>query len=258
MVGTAELLRFNRAQGQVISAASRDLNSVFSALDLARPELARDALLEAYPTIAGQYSDLSSTVAAEWYEDLRRSQVGGEYSALLAAAPQVERTERTVRWAASGLFSPEPWKAARLLEGSLTRLLGDSARETVSENVRRDPQAAGWQRNARADGCDFCVMLSSRVTERGGVYKKSTANFASHDNCRCTCSPSWDKDAPDMPVEAYRASESLVSLQNRASNPNLSARDRAKAQKQLDDHRARTRSWIESNRWILDDIRASS
>ena len=258
MATQAEVRRFNRAQNQVIAAASGDLGRLFNSLDLGSPERARDALLEAYPAIAGQYSDLSSTVAAEWYEDLRRQQRGGQYSALLAAPPLADRTTRTVRWAAGALFTPEPWKAQNLLDGSMTRLLGDAARDTISENVRRDPQAAGWQRNARADACDFCVMLSSRVTERGGVYKRSTANFASHDNCRCTSSPSWDKDAPDMPVEAYRASESLVSLQNRASNPNLSARDRAKAQKQLDDHRARTRSWIESNRWILDDIRAST
>lgn len=243
MTALAEVARFRRAQNQVITGASRELTSTFGALDLARPELSRDALLEAYPAIAGQYSDLSATVAAEWFEELRRGQVGGEYSARLAAAPQVDRTERTVRWAAGALFSPEPWKALSRLNGSLTRLLGDSARETVRENVRRDKRAAGWQRMTQPGACGFCQMLHGR----GGVYKKATADFASHDNCRCTAVPSWDKDAPEVDVRTYEASERLASLQRRASDPNAAPSDRAKAQDQIERHRARTREWIANN-----------
>lgn len=249
MVAQAELARFSTAQNQVISSASQNLRSTFGALDLTRPELARDALLEAYPSIAGQHSDLSSTVAAEWYEDLRRNQVGGEYAAILSAAPQVERTERTVRWAASDLFSPEPWKTARLLEGSLTRLLGDSARETISENVRRDPQAAGWQRLIQPDSCNFCLMLH----QRGGVYKRATADFASHDNCRCTAAPTWDGSLPEVDVKAYEASERMGSVRNRATDPSLSAKDRAKAQEVLALHRETTRNWL--SEWRVEEMR---
>lgn len=243
MVTQAEVRRFNRAQNQVITAASGDLGRLFNSLDLGSPERARDALLEAYPAIAGQYSDLSSTVAAEWYEDLRRSQRGGQYAALLAAPPLADHTTRTVRWAAGVLFTPEPWKAQNLLDGSMTRMLGDAARDTISENVRRDPQAAGWQRLTQPDACQFCRMLHSR----GGVYKRKTADFASHDNCRCTAAPTWDASLPEVDVKAYEASERMGSVRRRASDPNLSAKDRAKAQSVIDRHRASTRAWIEAN-----------
>ena len=239
----ADANRLRRAQSQVIGSAEGELSRVFRSLDLARPELARDALLEAYPAVVGNYGDVASTVAAEWYEELRRSQVGGRYAAMLAAAPAAERLTRTVRWAAGSLFTDTPGAALALLNGSMTRALGDASRDTIRENTQRDKRAAGWQRLHQPGACGFCQMLHGR----GGVYKRKTADFASHDNCRCVAAPSWDSDAPEVDVRAYEVSESLASLQRRASDPNAAPSDRAKAQEQIERHRARTREWIANN-----------
>lgn len=243
MITLATANRLRRAQSQVIGSAEGELSRVFRSLDLARPELARDALLEAYPAVVGSYGDVASTVAAEWYEETRRSEVGGSYAARLAAAPPAERLVRTVRWAAGSLFTDTPGTMLALLNGSMTRALGDASRDTVRENVQRDNRAAGWQRLHQPGACGFCQMLHSR----GGVYKRRTADFASHDNCRCVAAPSWDADAPEVDVRAYEVSESLASLQRRASDPNAAPSDRAKAQDQIERHRARTREWIANN-----------
>lgn len=240
MISLAQVAQVRRAQNQVIGAATGDLARVFRSLDLARPELARDALLEAYPAVSARYGDVASTVSAEWYEDVRRSEIGGTFNARLAELPIEDRAVRNVRWAAGDLFTDEPHGALNLLIGSLERMLGDAARQTTMENVKRDSRAAGWQRHSQPGACGFCQMLS----QRGGVYKRRTADFASHDNCRCTAAPSWDADAPEVDVRAYEASERMGSVQRRANDTSLSAKDRAKAQKVLDLHRARTREWI--------------
>lgn len=252
MPSRSDVLRLDRAQSQISSAASRDLRTVVRALDLSSPTSSRDALLEAYPAIAMQYGDVSATVAAEWYEDTRQRARGGTFAAQLAALPVIERAEQSVRWAADALFTDTPWNIESLLGGSLERMLGDSSRDTVTENVNRDNAAVGWHRIARAIGCDFCVMLS----QRGAVYKKQTATFASHDNCHCKAAPSWDPSAPEVEAMAYEASDRMEAVRRRASNPDLSPADRARAQAVLDRHRKRTREWMDANEWRLDDMRA--
>lgn len=252
MISRSELRRFDWAQNQVISGAQGQLRDVFASLPLDRPEVARDALLEAYPAVVLTHGDRAGTVAAEWYEEMRARERGGSYTARLAAPPSSDRLEGTVRWAAAGLFDEAAQSALSLLDGSLVRAMGDAARETMNENVRRDSDAVGWHRIAHADGCDFCVMLA----QRGSIYKRATADFASHDNCRCKAAPSWDPSAPEVDVRAYEASERMESARRRASDPSLSAAERAKAQRVLDRHRERTREWIENHRDMLDDFRA--
>ena len=252
MISQSELRRLDRAQGQVIIGAQGQLQDAFSSLPLSRPESARDALLEAYPAVALSHGDTAGTVAAEWYEEQRAQQRGGSYTARLASPPDEARLQGTVRWAAAGLFVEDAASTLALLEGSLTRSLGDAQRDTINENVRRDSDAAGFHRIAQADGCDFCVMLS----QRGAVYKRATADFASHDNCRCRSAPSWDADAPEVDVRAYEASDRMESVRRRANDPSLSSADRARAQRIIDRHSERTRTWIDANRWRLDDFRA--
>lgn len=252
MISQSELSRLDRAQSRVISSARADLRDVFSSLPGDDPVSARNALLEAYPAVVLANGDLSSAVAADWFEDQRVQQRGGRFTAVVSAPPSDERLAGTVRWAAAGLFAGDALSTRGLLDGSLERSLGDAQRDTISENIRRDRDAVGWHRIAHADGCDFCVMLS----QRGAVYKRATADFASHDNCRCRAAPSWDPSAPEVDVRAYEASERMGSVRRRANDPSLSAADRAEAQRILDRHSERTREWIDANRSMLDDFRA--
>ena len=252
MISRSELSRLDSAQAEVIRRGQGQLRDVFSSLPLSRPESARDALLEAYPAVVLGHGDLASTVASEWYEEQRLQQRGGRYTAVTASPPREEKLAGTVRFAAAGLFVEDALSTLRTLEGSLTRSLGDAQRDTINENVRRDRDAAGWHRIARADGCDFCVMLS----QRGGVYKRATADFASHDNCRCSAAPTWDASAPEVDVRAYEASDRMESVRRRANDPALSAEERATAQGVLDRHSERTREWINANKSMLDDFRS--
>lgn len=176
------------------------------------------------------------------------------FAAVLAPAISEERARQTVRWAAGALFTESPLSTFGLLDGSLVRALGDASRDTITINAGQDRATAGWSRIARADGCDFCIMLAQRP---GSVYKRATATFASHDNCKCKAAPSFDRSAPEVEVGAYQASERLDAVRSRANDPSLSAADRAKAQRIIDRHQRTTQAWLESQRWKLDDFRAA-
>jgi hypothetical protein len=69
--------------------------------------------------------------------------------------------------------------------GSMSRLVLDGGRDTITRTVAADPRASGWQRVVGGPSCDFCWMLA----DRGAVYSEATADFAAHDHCGCSVAP---------------------------------------------------------------------
>lgn len=238
---------------QVSTLAQNDLRAFFDTLDLARPEAARDALMEFMPVLTQQYGDLAASVAVEWFDELRaEADVAGRFRATQAAAASTAQAQGTVRWAASHLWTEDPSGMLAPLMGAVRRLVLDPARQTIVDSSDADPKSVGWQRNVRPTGCDFCVMLSGR----GGIYRsEKSATFASHDHCTCTASPSWDIRAREVPVGVYRASERMQKVRNRASDPS-DPKKQAKAQRVLANHRETTRRYLDSMKGELDAYRA--
>lgn len=204
MVSPAEADRLRQAQIGVRRLVERDLTAFFASLDLSRPEVARDALLEYVPYLVETYGDSAAAVAADWYDEVRSAEsVPGRFRALAQPSPYQSAVEETVRRAAGSLFTDSP-------AGTLTALLAPSGkyvlaagRQTIATSTARDPRASGWQRVTRVGACGFCRMLSGR----GGVYREATAHFAAHGDCNCAAVPSWDPNAPEVDVALYKASQ---------------------------------------------------
>ncbi len=166
----------------------------------------RDALLAAVPEVVSYYSDGSSALAADHYDDLREA---ASPPRLYVAEPIVNLREEKIRtgvlWSVQPLYQPE-----QDLELALSRIgevvqyeTARPFRETITGNAQRDPDARGWQRIA-AGGCKFCKMLAGR----GAVYRAGTARFASHPHCHCTAAPVFEGQAgPDASVMQYVASK---------------------------------------------------
>lgn len=176
------------------------------------PGQIRNALIEQTKFVVAQYGDVAASMAAEWYDDIRLTEgVAGKYRAVTAASPyQADAVDGMVRRAVGPLFGEVPNVDAVVLAIATNTgkyVLGAS-RETVRRNSIRDPFASGWQRVARGEACDFCLMLVGR----GGVYKKSTAFFASHGDCNCAAVPSFDRSAPEVDVKLYSASRRTTGM----------------------------------------------
>ncbi|MDN6565927.1 MAG: hypothetical protein L0K65_02605 [Actinomyces sp.] len=254
MASLVQMEEFRRANERVAELARRDLEAFFGTLDLTRPELARDTLLEFVPVLTAQYGDLAASVAAEWFDELRAAaKVPGRFRAVGAAAVPAAQAEASVRWAASHLFTEAPSGILAPLAGAVVKMVMEPSRNTVIDMSARDTRSVGWHRNARPTACDFCIMLAGR----GGVYKsEKSASFAAHDGrCYCTASPSWDANAPEVPTRCYEASERMQKVRNRAADPS-DPKKQAKAQRVLDNHRSNVNSWLKDMKPELDDYRA--
>lgn len=180
-----------------------------------------DALMDVIPALVGDYGDAAAVVAAEWYDEYRDGLgIAGSFRADVATADL--GADALAGWGSS-LVTPETvdWDAALVrLNGGLQRRIATAGRETVTGATYADPQARGWQRQARPDGCGFCQMLAGRAT----LYKsRTTADFGAHDHCNCLALPAFG--GHPVPVKAYTPTSRNIT----------------------DADRARTREWIKAN-----------
>jgi hypothetical protein len=238
MISALEAEEFRLANMRIVNLAQNDLQKIFESLDITKPAASRDLLVGLVPELVTQYGDITAAMAAEWYSDMREA--SGAFTALPADSFPTEQVQASTRALVGGLFTEEPNTALVTLNGMLQRLVLNASRLTIVDSANRDPAAAGWKRVVRVGGCDFCRMLAGR----GGVYKKSTATFASHDHCTCIAVPEWG-DAKEVPVSAYKASERMEKVRQRAADP-TDPKKQAEAQRVLARHRKRTREYLQT------------
>lgn len=238
MPTTSDVRLLSRAQRELAVRSQRELRRFWAALDLERPERVRDELLSFVPALTAAYGAAGAVVAADWYDEVRAAEgVPGRFRAVMAEPFPDEFVQARVRYGARHLFTEAPGRALPFLTGAVQEYVIQPARDTISRSSMADPRASGWHRQAQADACSFCRMLVGR----GGVYRRESAAFAAHAHCNCVAVPSWDPDAPEVPVVTYTASERNGALRARA------ARGNKPAQRALEDNRRRVREHIAAN-----------
>lgn len=170
------------------------------------PEQQRAILLEAVPGLITYYSEGSSALAADFYDDERERAAPPK---LYLAEPVIEdrtvKIRRAVAWAADPLFGDEPdlGASAQRLADVVNLETARPYRDTILTNRKRDPSAAGWRRVTNG-GCKLCRMLA----DRGAVYIDTTARFATHPSCKCTAQPVFSSEdyGDEANVMQYMAS----------------------------------------------------
>lgn len=139
-----------------------------------------------------RYGGASSAHAAAYYRAARADAgIPGRVAIRTAPLPPAEQVTKSLEWATSGLYraaTPEAEQAAATKVQGLTQSLAlNMGRSTVIETVKADREAKGWARVPEPGACSFCLLLATR----GAVYKTSTAEFKSHDHCRCHVEPTF-------------------------------------------------------------------
>lgn len=206
-------LESKAALSLVTAAAVRDVRRLY--FGLTGSSVARRAnLLEGVSELIAYYSDGSSALAADFYEDERElAPVRQLFSAEPVVQDRAEKIRRAIAWALEPLFEEINASAdARLAE--VTQLeVARPYRDTIVTNTRRDPAAVGWKR-ITGECCRFCRMLG----DRGAVYRESTALFAAHTNCDCTAAPVFrgGRIGPEASVIQYLGSKRNKSAAQRA------------------------------------------
>lgn len=205
----------SKAALQLVTGAAVD--AVVSALRRlsGSPEQQRAALLDIAPSVIGHYSDGSSALAADFYDDEReRAAPPKLYIAEPVVADRTVKIRRAVAWASDPLFAGEPEKTAGRLAEVVNLETARPYRDTILTNRRRDPSAAGWRRVTNG-GCKLCRMLA----DRGAVYIDTTARFAAHASCKCTAQPVFSSQdyGDEANVMQYMASKARRSPQQQAT-----------------------------------------
>lgn len=207
MPSSAEVQQYRSQIVTLTGAAADDLAALWAMWSWDDPPAVTAAALAVVPDVVWTYQETSAGLAADTYDVWREQEgVPGRFLAAPAAVAVEDQIAAGVRNAVGPLWTAatDADAARSLLAGMTARLVSRAAADTVVDATRRDEQAVGWSRIARAGACRFCRMLAGR----GGVYRSGrSARFAAHDRCHCVVTPSWDADAPDMPVVAYVASQ---------------------------------------------------
>lgn len=211
----------------VTTAALAELDPVWA---LNPPDIG-PVLFDVLPALVEKWGTAASSVAADWYEELRATQdIAGRYTAFVKPLPDLG-AEALAGWGAEPLKAPaelqpveldklSPLESARdRVEGGLQKRIVNAANHTITDNTDQDPQAKGYMRRTRPGACKFCIMVASR----GAVYTKASVTFACHEHCYCEAVPAWGGKA--LPVGPYKPSD----------RPNN------------EQERARVRAWIKKN-----------
>lgn len=184
--------------GAAVATVTRLLGSLTGS-----PESQRSDLLDGVPSIISYYSDGSSALAADFYDDEReRAAARGLFTAEPVVLDRWEKVGRALAWATQPLLTGDgdtPGRLAEVVQLETAR----PYRDTITTNRRRDPEAVGWRRVTHG-GCNFCQMLAGR----GAVYREDTARFASHGHCGCTAQPVFrGEPGEEADVVQYAASK---------------------------------------------------
>lgn len=196
-------LESKAALNRLMDAAVADATLFASQLD-GPAELRRAVMLEVVPDLVAYYSDGSSALAADFYEDAReQAAAAGSFVAIPVVPDRVVKIRRGVAWSAGPFFDGSGSVNERLA-AVVSQEVARPYRVTILENRARDGQAVGWRRITRAGGCSFCRMLA----DRGAVYREKTVRFAAHDHCSCTAEPVFlgGESGPEASVMQYMAS----------------------------------------------------
>lgn len=200
MVARSDLERFRLANSELSLLVRAELEAFFLSLDLSKPDLVRDALLEFMPVLTDQFGAVAATMAADWYEELRgASGAAGRFRAVTAASVPAGAVEAKVRFLASHLWTPEP---AEMLGGLLVaadKYVKQPGRDTMASNAKRE--GVRWARvPTGAKTCSWCLTLASR----DAVYlSKGNAGGGGHKyHGDCDCVPTRIAKASDYP-EGY-------------------------------------------------------
>lgn len=210
------MLTAREAKGALELVAGNAVNAAVSALGGASgsPVQRRAQLLDSVPDVIGYYSLGSSALAADYYEEEReRAAAPRLFVAEPVIAGRTEKIRRAVAWASDPLFDDDVATTSARLAEVVNLETARPFRDTILENRRRDPSAAGWRRVTNG-GCKLCRMLA----DRGAVYIDTTARFAAHPNCKCAAQPVFGSEDYGEEANAmqYMASRKRVSPEAKA------------------------------------------
>lgn len=203
MAATAD--DYQAAQVTLAAALARQVAHALSALlDVSRLKLTLPQLSAAIAALVHRYGQAQALAAVEYYQAARlEAGVAGKFTPVPANPPGLDAVTASVDWATRNLWSPQPDVAGahQAVQAAAEKLTLDTGRDTIIGAVESDRKARRWARVVEPGACYFCIMLAVR----GDVYSEHTADFQTHDHCRCHPAPVFTAYEPSAQVRQWQA-----------------------------------------------------
>lgn len=193
----------------IVALAAGQTASLWPQVDWDSPA-ASDAVRTLYGAIVGQFGQSSAAVAAQFYDEQRAEHDLPQYTASMSDPLPPVMLDKIVTSAFLGgepksdvpvdeqttSDLPVDQMVPQRLDGQLQRLVLQPGRETIAENVEKDPAKPRYVRvPTSAKPCAFCVMLASRQIGpafRGYTSIESAGGTEAtkyHKHCDCEAVP---------------------------------------------------------------------
>lgn len=160
-----------------------------------------------------RFAPASATLAVQFYRDQRRAAgITTPYTPRPSDPPPLQQIGKTADWSTRDLWKirphTEPEVKRELLDTAQTKVAGavdklvlDVGRNTIIDNVAADKHAKAWARVPEPGACYFCALLAIR----GAVYTEQSADFKTHDHCRCQPEPVFTAYEPSAQIREWQA-----------------------------------------------------
>jgi hypothetical protein len=206
----SEIEGFQTALDDLTTLSLADLVSFWRTLDTEDAAGSAQAVREFLPDLFDTYVPLSAELGAAFYDESRdEAGARGSFIAEPVAAVDNDRTQKTVGWAIAPLFQkkaildpetetitytdepdPDPKAALSRLSSASQLVVAEGARETIADNVDKDPAKPRYARHASSNACAFCALLATR----GAVYRSAASAGEGrkyHSHCHCVPTAVW-------------------------------------------------------------------
>jgi hypothetical protein len=189
---------------------------LWPSLDLFHLREALPAFKAAVVQEVQRHAQVSATLAVQQYRRERVAAGAGRgFTPIPADPPVIAQVSQAVDWAVQPLWSADVLTqplteagssaiadAKARLAAAAERQVLDTGRQTIVDNAQADRKAKGWARVPEPGACSFCLMLATR----GAVYRsEQSAEFKTHDHCRCHVEPVFTAYEPSAAVRQAQA-----------------------------------------------------
>jgi hypothetical protein len=170
------------AQAALGTALATQVGKVWPLLDPTRLDQSIRLVSGALVPVVQQHAMASRALANEHYQSVRmHAGIVEPFLTQGTALPTPEKVYDYVAWATKPARDLAPDKSDQIPQllipaqqtaaGALGKLVADTGRQQIVDNVMADRHAKAWAREAPPDACWFCAMLATR----GAVYRSAWA-----------------------------------------------------------------------------------
>lgn len=212
MIPRSSIDTYTKGINAISEQARANLANVLSQIDYTQDGWV-DLVLDAMQTVCGASTDMTSVLAAEYYDYVREYETGERLGALADSGRKPVATEKATRGIVQKGVDGDVESMNQALLDRVDYEVKKAAADAMFLNGARDKLKPRFARvTSGSETCKFCLMLSSR----GFVYTSASAAGETnhyHANCDCRIVPGFGKNPkvagydPDQIYKEWKKAE---------------------------------------------------